>query len=247
MSELNNLLNKMNKYMLINENISLFKKDNNDILNKKKITDVKTINIDKNFFYINKPDPLFWCFYIIKYGYDEYELNKNNSFTLEKNIKINSIEKLREKKNIIKTNKLKLNEIENELVNEKKISFSGFISLILINELNIMCIGDNTYYECINNVNNIFLIKYDTQINKVGLYNCSDTNDYINNIKKNNMQIFNIIKPLKAISSYKIKDLQEICNKLKINTKNNNKNIKKELLYQAILLKLNEDSINNIS
>ena len=50
------------------------------------------------------------------------------------------------------------------------------------------------------------------------------------------MQIFNIIKPLKAISSYKIKDLQEICNKLKINTKNNNKNIKKELLYQAILL-----------
>ena len=29
--------------------------------------------------------------------------------------------------------------------------------------------------------------------------------------------------------------------------KNNNKNIKKELLYQAILLKLNEDSINNIS
>ena len=62
MSELNNLLNKMNKYMLINENISLFKKDNNDILDKKKITDVKTINIDKNFFYINKPDPLFWCF-----------------------------------------------------------------------------------------------------------------------------------------------------------------------------------------
>ena len=37
MSELNNLLNKMNKYMLINENISLFKKDNNDILDKKKL------------------------------------------------------------------------------------------------------------------------------------------------------------------------------------------------------------------
>ena len=46
----------------------------------------------------------------------------------------------------------------------------------------------------------------------------------------------------------KLGDLQEICHKLKINSKDiNGKNLKKTLLYEEILIKLKEDSINNIS
>lgn len=262
--DLNILLNNMKKYMLFDDNISLFKRNDNDI-NKnffnKKIgnqnensqhkDDCKNKDSDPEFFYINKNDQLFWCFYIIKNGYDNYEINKNNSFYLEKSIKINSIEKLREKKDLLKINKLKLNEIENELANEKLITIKGFIALLLINDLNVFYVGDSIFYKFISNKDKQnFIVKYNKQIKKLGvsLTDNNDTNKYIKNITETKMELFDITKQIKGISSYKLGDLQDICNKLKINIKDNdNKNLKKTLLYETILIKLKEDSINNIS
>ena len=264
-SDLNILLNNMKKYMLFDDNISLFKRNDNDInkifFNKKTGRQNESShhkddykNEDPEFFYINKNDQLFWCFYIIKNGYDNYEINKNNSFYLEKSIKINSIEKLREKKDLLKINKLKLNEIENELANEKLITIKGFIALLLINDLNIFYVGDSIFYKFIsNNDKQIFIVKYNKQIKKLGVNindsnGTNDTNKYIKNITETKMELFDIAKQIKGISSYKLGDLQDICNKLKINIKDNdNKNLKKTLLYETILIKLKEDSINNIS
>ena len=268
-SDLNILLNNMKKYMLFDDNISLFKRSDNDInkifFNKKTGRQNESShhkddykddykNEDPEFFYINKNDQLFWCFYIIKNGYDNYEINKNNSFYLEKSIKINSIEKLREKKDLLKINKLKLNEIENELANEKLITIKGFIALLLINDLNIFYVGDSIFYKFIsNNDKQIFIVKYNKQIKKLGVNindsnGTNDTNKYIKNITETKMELFDIAKQIKGISSYKLGDLQDICNKLKINIKDNdNKNLKKTLLYETILIKLKEDSINNIS
>lgn len=255
---LKNLLTDMKRYMLIDDNISLFKcNDNNDI--NKKFMKIKNFEKNKNqynenqnnsdFFYINKHDKLFWCFYIIKYGYDKYEINKNNSFSLEKNIKIDSIEKLREKKDLLKINKLKLNEIENELVNEKNITIKGFIALCIINELNIFYVGDNVFYEYINNTEKeTFVIKFNKKLKKLGLYTNNNTNDYINKIKESHMLIFDITKQIKGLSSYKLGDLQEICKQLKLTIVDiHGKNLKKNFLYESILIKLKEDSINNIS
>ena len=268
-SDLNILLNNMKKYMLFDDNISLFKRNDNDInkifFNKKTGRQNESShhkddykddykNEDPEFFYINKNDQLFWCFYIIKNGYDNYEINKNNSFYLEKSIKINSIEKLREKKDLLKINKLKLNEIENELANEKLITIKGFIALLLINDLNVFYVGDSIFYKFIsNNDKQIFIVKYNKQIKKLGVNindsnGTNDTNKYIKNITETKMELFDIAKQIKGISSYKLGDLQDICNKLKINIKDNdNKNLKKTLLYETILIKLKEDSINNIS
>ena len=264
--DLNILLNNMKKYMLFDDNISLFKRNDNDINknffntktgkqndndNSKHNDDYKNQDQGPEFFYINKNDQLFWCFYIIKNGYDNYEINKNNSFYLEKSIKINSIEKLREKKDLLKINKLKLNEIENELANEKLITIKGFIALLLINDLNVFYVGDSIFYKFIsNNEKQNFIVKYNKQIKKLGvsLNDNNDTNKYIKNITETKMELFDITKQIKGISSYKLGDLQDICNKLKINIKDNdNKNLKKTLLYETILIKLKEDSINNIS
>ena len=98
-------------------------------------------------------------------------------------------------------------------------------------------------------------MKYNKQIKKLGLYHNNydnyDNNEkqnYINKIKNTHMQLFDITKQIKGLSSYKLGDLQEICHKLKINSKDiNGKNLKKTLLYEEILIKLKEDSINNIS
>ena len=47
-------------------------------------------------------DKLFWCFYIILHGYEEYEMNHSNSFSLEKQIKIETVEKLKSIKEKLK-------------------------------------------------------------------------------------------------------------------------------------------------
>ena len=158
---------------------------------------------------------------------------------------------MREKKDLLKINKLKLNDIENELANEKLITIKGFIALLLINDLNVFYVGDSIFYKFIsNNDNQNFIVKYNKQIKKLGvtLNDNNDTNKYIKNITETKMELFDITKQIKGISSYKLGDLQDICNKLKITIKDNdNKNLKKTLLYETILIKLKEDSINNIS
>tara|TARA_B100000902_G_scaffold400009_1_gene474516 strand:- start:6502 stop:7296 length:795 start_codon:yes stop_codon:yes gene_type:complete len=252
------LLNNMNKYMLIDNNISLFKQSDNDIktnffntnsIKKKEICTNE--NQSLKFIYINKFDVLFWCFYLIKNDYDNYETNKTNSFYLEKSIKINSIELLRENKELLKKYKLKLNDIENEMANEKKITIKGFIALLIINDLNIFFVGDNLFYKLITNQNKqVYIIKYNKQNKKMGVCvnDNYDTNSYIKSITETHMLLTDIIKQIKSISSYKLGELQDLCHKLKINIKDNNgKNIKKTLLYETLLIKLNEDSINNIS
>ena len=58
-------------------------------------------------------------------------------------------------------------------------------------------------------------------------------------IREQLWQIDNLRKPLRGISSYKAKDLQDICHKLHIDINNDKKMPKKKsLLYQMIREKL---------
>jgi tRNA U34 2-thiouridine synthase MnmA/TrmU len=47
-------------------------------------------------------------------------------------------------------------------------------------------------------------------------------------------QIENLTKPLRGISSYKVKELREICTKLQLNISNGKTLKKKSILYQMI-------------
>ena len=61
------------------------------------------------------------------------------------------------------------------------------------------------------------------------------TEDEINNIKKYLIEVENYQKPLKSLSSYKLKDLIEFCEEVKIPFKEKNgKNLKKKDLYFAL-------------
>ena len=76
-------------------------------------TNIKKRSINENY----KPkqiDSLFWCFYILKYGYSNYEMEiYNKYFVVEKAEKFKYIELIRSKKAILKIHKIKpLTEIE---------------------------------------------------------------------------------------------------------------------------------------
>lgn len=227
------------KYMLINENIISYKNFNNlecikndtEMLknNSKNLNNSKKTNNSNNKI---DSDKLFWSLYIIIFGDIKYELD--NSFKVEKEFKIECIEKLRKIKSELKAIKIRLNEVENNLLNEKYISIKSVIALTILHKLNLFYIWDSKYYEIINDSeSNINCIIKDNDNYKLNL----DLNEKDRDFYKNNFfNVENIEKPLKAITAYTKDELIDFCKKLQINDIGN-KSTKKSL-YELILPKI---------
>jgi len=226
-------LNTCKKYMLIEENITNFLPQKEEQNLKTEIRNIK-IKTDKNTIkntISNQVDSLFWCFYILLNGEHEYELN--NSFQTEKDFKIQSIEQLRKIKPQLKALKLKINEIEDELLNAKKISIKSLIVLCLLYKKNLMYIWDRKYYEFINNPEEpINIIIWDKQENNFSHFIDDEKQKYY---RDNYWCIQHIDKPLKSITGYTRNELIIIANKLDIE---NTKKDTKKSLYEKILEKL---------
>jgi hypothetical protein len=252
------MINELNKNMFYLDNLVKYTKYiiNNEECQKnndKSIVLDKSTMLDKskqnNIFYIpEQDDKLFWCFYILVHEFDKYESIKKASFKIEKDFKIKTIEELRKKKDLLKAYKMKRNLIENELLNEKKITIKSLNLLALLHKINIVYISGRKFLlmnysetEKIEDTSNIIIQKgKDYQIYS----NFSDKPEVItinlSNIIKNYWQIEDINKYIKAISSYTVGELISISNKLEISimTDANKKKTKKEL-YNEILIKLN--------
>lgn len=183
-------------------------------------------------------DKLFWCFYILLNGFDEYELSKKSSFKCEKETKITSVEKLSSIKDILKELKLKRTEIQDELVNQNIIGIKGLYALCLINKVNLLYVKDRVYYEfncgevdepfkvIINDTNNTYISYNPPDETKLTFY------------RENYWKVDNIQKPLTAFSGYSLGELQDICRRLDIPLLNGTKKKTKKELYENILVKL---------
>jgi hypothetical protein len=185
-------------------------------------------------------DSLFVCFYkIINKDVDDKE---NITFTTEKNLKIEYVDKLRKNKEIVKKYKFaSITHIENQLVNENKIDINTFLTLCVIENINIIYIHNKIYYELLINPesvdDNIHIIHFFDKLTKYGYEGHSQ--DKIINYKQILFKVDNINKPLKAISFYKIQDLIDTCNKLAIDiTSDTNKPKLKKDLYELIIKSL---------
>lgn len=217
------------KYMLTPENINklLVEKKCDNKFNVKS----KTINKDQleSYNLINRFDRLFWTIYKIVKG--DYAYETSNNFKTEKDFKIKSIEELRNIKSDIKTYKLRINEIEDQLLNNKKINLEAFFALALLYKLNIFYIWDNKYYTFNCNENSDIYIIKDT---KEGIY-IEDDNKKIEFYKENYYNVDNLNKQIKSITNYTKDQLLVIAKKLGIEDINNNP--KKQQIYEKILTK----------
>ena len=202
----------------INKNICNFLNNNvknyntNNFIKK---NDHQQNNIKKEYFIPFSKDKMFWCFYkIIHPFWDE-----NENFKLEKDFKISCIEKLRNNKQLIKSYRITLSYLENDLLNEKMISIKTLFGLAILFKINLMYVFDNKFFELNFNSSDInndtfLIIKKD---NKDSLFIGNKDLDYYRN---NFYYIENINKPLKSISSYTLKDLEVISKKLQIDISN---------------------------
>lgn len=189
------------------------KKDNNNFVKKSK----------QNYLEYS----LFWCFYKIING--EFNLILNKGFKEEINTKINFVEELRKKKVELKQNKIKLCNIESEIVNNKDISLEILYALCILYNKNIIYCKNYIFFSMIqNDDDDIYLI-----ISKDNGYELKENIglDKFNYFKNNFYEIQNINKPIKAINNYSKEELFIFAKKL--NLEFNNK-INKQDLYEKI-------------
>ena len=245
------LVNKLKNYMLTEERIDHYlsysihnkinKKEENEFKEQvKKVKEKITVEkkITNPFFIPRQKDSLFWCFYAIVNGIEKYENLHVINVVIEKTLKIEYVEKLRLKKELLKIHKCgSLLHLENSLVNEQKIDMKTFIALCVLENINVLYINNKIYFELQMNSQSIVNIihflpeKYKYAVEE----NSFKANDYKNSL----YQVTNLDKPIKAISSYKSEELVEIASKLGLETKKaDGKPMLKKDIYEKIIQKL---------
>ena len=209
------LLEELKPYMLtidviknitsVNDNKNMLKKifEKNKINKEKNV--VEKISTSYKLWTPYEKDQLFWCFYYVLYGEHIYEQSHKNNFLHETKMKIEGIEKLRNKKDLLKQNNIKLKNIEAEFTTNDNLTIQGIFALCILHNIRIIIIKEYTYLdiEIKDTVDGV--IKYSN--NNYSLKICEDKSCFFNKenielIKKNRWRIMNPDKPIKSCGSY---------------------------------------------
>lgn len=267
-------LDSLQEFMLFSVN-NINYDDIINISDNKKIKNLKP-KISKNLLYpnynkaeskynekhINKRkslDNLFWLFYKIVKNLQESDLYYLNTFVVFNEFKNEMIDKIRNNKNILKKYKLKINFLEDDILNNKTISLYTLRSLCILYDKHLLLMKDNNTYSFfsredvsyenlkeLNNENNLIIVKllYSSNSSNSNSFTIEDEikllNSEIEDILNKYYYIDNLEKPLKGLSSYKSDELYEIANKLNIQlycSISAKKKIKK-VIYDDIMKKL---------
>ena len=215
---------------------------------KDKYNNTSKIN-NPNIYKPLKKDSLFWCFYILKYGFSKYEMEIGTQyFLVEKTEKFRYIEILRDKanKDLMKINKIKpMSEIEDDLANNERISVKTFFALCIMEKINVLLVDNRKIYQSMNNDSPTINVIHRNSKTFENYIELNVTNSSIEHYKETYYNVVGFENGLKSISSYKVDELMELCKKLKIDldTKNDTKNdtkkkLTKKSLYELIVQQL---------
>ena len=174
----------------------------------------------------NDTDTLFWCYYEMKNGVGSYDLIEKKTIVTEKQMKIALVERLREATLLHKF--AALTHVESKLANDRAIDINTFLTLCVLDELNVVFINKRTYYELILNSGQPihYVCKMDY---KYGMDFSSNLADIQNTFYK----MESIDKPIRAITAYKLDELIDMHHRISGGDDSVKK--KKADLYQAII------------
>ena len=236
--------NNNSNHSSINSNTSNHTKNKNSYLEPG-----KDKNNNPNIYKPLKKDSLFWCFYILKYGFSKYEMEIGSQyFLVEKTEKFRYIEMLRDKanKDLMKINKIKpMSEIEDDLANNERISVKTFFALCIMEKINVLLVDNRKIYQSMNNDSPTINVIHRNSKTFENYIELNVTNSSIENYKETYYNVIGFDNGLKSMASYKVDELLELCKKLKIDldTKNDTKNdtkkkLTKKSLYELIVQQL---------
>lgn len=206
-----------------------------------KAPEENNITCDTTILVPKERDSLFWCFYIVCEGLLKYQISHNNVFRVEKEKKIEAISKLRDVKAILKGSKLNILNIESNLLTNPKISLAELHALCIAYEKSIIYVKNRCVYRFLYGDETIAFIEAIQHNNKNRLtldMSMHDINDRVKDLWDINVSS----KPLKGISTYKLSQLQDICEKLGIDIMRDSKKKRtKTELYSAIKCVIEEN------
>ena len=169
-----------------------------------------------------------WFIFVMLNGIEEYELIEKK-MNIETKLRYNLIDKIKEDdiQTLLKANKLKPNEIINDLGNMGNIELTTFKALCIILEKNY-CLKHRKLCEVSKNSDSTLF------------YVIDDDKMYVKqeegaNIESTMYIVKSLDKPFKSVSAYKVADLKEICAKLDLlNLEDENKKMKKADYYMKL-------------
>ena len=123
------------------------------------------------------------------------------------------------------------------MANENILTLKNLETMLIIDKFNFIYMNDKIYYENITYPGNkTCVIKYFDTKQEDGLF-LNDFNSF--NYRSKLFVVDSYVKPIKAISNYKVQDLRDICEKLNINImKTPTKKKTKKELYQLVIEKI---------
>ena len=179
-------------------------------------------------------DTLFWCFYIIHHSLSDYELTSNSGFKEERSFKIAFVEAIRNKPDFIKANKISRTTLENEMVNDKKISLLGFEALCLFYNIRAIVIQARMFVETGPTAGVLHVIQFRKGKYELLMKQSIDIEEYIKQLIK----VKTFMKPLNAQTSYKLADLEYMSKKMGICWEGK---ARKRDLYDKLLVTLTKE------
>lgn len=179
-------------------------------------------------------DKLFWCFYVALNGFGEFMKVKDKLFVHENDTKYGAVQKLRDNKDKLKAAKIKVQETECDLVGSKPINLSVLHALAIAYSLSFIVINEDIYYD-FSYGDKIFIIDITKGNTKLLL---GDQSAKVTSIKESKYYVVQS-KPIKGISSYTAKEVQDIATKLSVELNDDSgKMHNKTVLYGLIQSKL---------
>ena len=236
-----NMLKQLDKYSFNKQNIQnllsseYFEEDKKN--DKQKSIKSKNKRKEVDFYIPSEKDSLFWCWFIFKSGFSDYEINKEFFFSVEKENKIEFVNKIRNNKKMLKHMKIRVSEMEGHLANDSILDITYLEPMLIIEKYNFIYMNEKIYYENITYPGNpTCIVKYFNDVDKYGLFlDEKKLFDY----KDKLFIVDNIKKPVKGISNYKANELRDICKKLNIDImKTPTKTKTKKELYQLVIEKI---------
>ena len=189
-------------------------------------------------------DALFWCFYILKNGFSAYEYQPDTtSFASEKESKFAAIEMLRDKKQDLKTHKIKniKEHVEDELINKERIGMKTFIALCIGSGINVLFIHKRKCFDLVCNLDldaKTHIVVCQDNLKCPSKYGLEiDINpEKLSYYRENYFKWESVDKPLKAMGAYKSEELAVLCKKIGLDFSQGQKT-KKEM-YELLIVNM---------
>jgi hypothetical protein len=187
-------------------------------------------------------DTLFWCLFIIHFGYGEYLEVDRNYGVKELDVKKQIGDFITKNPHTMKTTGTKMTkavvqEILSELLtSQKDTSMNSMMAILVYYKINLIIVNSTKLLmleftaDKDNELPTYVLFK-----DAYGKYSVKTeplTQDEITDMKNKMICLESYLKPLKSISNYKVEELEELAKKMGIYEKN--KKYKKTDLYQEI-------------